>query len=138
MTATTIESRNEEAVRGCISAFESKDPAGVAAHLAPDVQLYNGPFDPQTSREEVQALLELFFPHVGSVQFRDLQLDAVGDMVFTERVECFGIPGGEGKEVKLPVCGIYRLNTDGKIAYWREYWDLDDWLAQGGPPFDQL
>ena len=138
MTATTIESRNEGTVRGYIAAFESKNPQGVAEHLAADVHLYNGPFDPQTSREEVQALLEIFFPHVGAIRFRDLRLEAIGDMVYTERLECFGIPDGKGKEIRLPVCGIYRLNADGKIVYWREYWDLNDWLAQGGPPFDEL
>ncbi len=138
MTTATIESRNEATVRGYIAAFENKDPAGVATHLAPDVYLCNGPFDPQTSREEVQGLLEAFFPHLGAVKFRDLRLFAGGDMVYTERVECFGIIGSDGDEVKLPVCGIYRLNDDGKIVYWREYWDLNDWLTQGGPSFDDL
>jgi limonene-1,2-epoxide hydrolase len=133
--ATKTESRNEQIVRDYIAAFERKDPAGIVADCADQVYMKNGPFDPTQTRADLQAVFEAFLPHVGSVQFRDLRLGAVGDMVYTERVECFGVPDGE---VALPVNAIYQFNDDGKVIDWREYWDLIDWLKQGGPSFDDL
>lgn len=137
-TTATIEARNEETIRRYIAAFERKDAVGIVEHCAAKVYMKNGPFDPTTTRDELQGLFEAFLPHVASVRFRDLTLNATGDMVYTERVECFGILGSDGKEVALPVNAIYQLDDDGKIIDWREYWDLNDWLAQGGPSFDDL
>jgi len=135
MSDTEIEARNAQTVRDYITAFECKDPAGIVSYCADQVCMKNGPFDPTHTRDELEALFEVFFPHVGEVKFRNLSLNAIGDMVYTERVECFGVPDGE---VALPVNAIYRLNDEGKIIDWREYWDLNDWLKQGGPPFDDL
>jgi limonene-1,2-epoxide hydrolase len=135
MPATEVETRNAQTVRTYIAAFEAKDPAGIVADCADKVYMKNGPFDATNTRDDLQALFSAFLPHVGAVKFKDLRLDAVGDMVYTERVECFGMPDGE---VALPVNAIYQFDADGKIVDWREYWDLNDWLAQGGPSFDDL
>lgn len=138
MTTQTIEARNEETIRTYIAAFERKDATGIVENCAPNVHMKNGPFDATTTRDDLHALFEAFLPHVASVRFEDLVLNAVGDMVYTERVECFGVVGGDGKEVALPVNAIYQLDENSKILDWREYWDLNDWLAQGGPSFDDL
>lgn len=138
MATDTVEARNAETIRTYIAAFERKDAAGIVENCAPNVYMKNGPFDATTTRDDLQALFEAFLSHVTSVRFRDLTLNAVGDMVYTERVECFGILGSDGKEVALPVNAIYQLDGNGKILDWREYWDLNDWLAQGGPSFDDL
>ena len=135
MSDTDIEARNTQTIRSYIAAFESKDPAGIVSQCADQVYMKNGPFDPSHTRDELEALFQAFLPHVEYVKFKDLTLAAVGDMVYTERVECFGVPDGE---VALPVNAIYKLNDDGQIIDWREYWDLNDWLKQGGPPFDDL
>jgi len=53
---------------------------------------------------------------------------AVGDLVFTERTDHFLTAG---KAVALPVAGVFELRN-GKIAAWRDYFDLQSFLAQSG------
>ena len=38
----------------------------------------------------------------------------------------------------LPVLGIFEFDDNGKICSWREYWDLQDWVARGGPALQVL
>ena len=49
-------------------------------------------------------------------------------MVFTERVDRFRIMG---KQVALPVAGVFEIRN-GKIAAWRDYFDMQTWMKQSG------
>jgi limonene-1,2-epoxide hydrolase len=51
---------------------------------------------------------------------------AEGDIVMTERVDNFLV--GETR-VAVPCMGIFELH-DGKIAAWRDYWDLKKFEKQ--------
>ena len=51
-----------------------------------------------------------------------------GDIVFTERVDRFQM--GD-KKVELPVAGVFEVR-DGKIAAWRDYFDMPTWTRQTG------
>jgi len=51
-----------------------------------------------------------------------------GDVVFTERVDRFQM--GD-KKVELPVAGVFEVR-DGKIAAWRDYFDMPTWTRQTG------
>ena len=51
---------------------------------------------------------------------------AVGDTVLTERVDVFHLPNGK---IELPVMGTFEVK-DGKIAAWRDYFDLNQYMTQ--------
>lgn len=51
---------------------------------------------------------------------------ASGDLVMTERVDNFLV---QGTRVSVPCMGVFELR-DGKIAAWRDYWDLKLFEAQ--------
>ena len=53
---------------------------------------------------------------------------ADGDVVLTERVDTFQM--GD-KTVALEVMGTFELR-DGKIAAWRDYFDMASWTRQAG------
>jgi limonene-1,2-epoxide hydrolase len=57
---------------------------------------------------------------------------AEGDIVMTERVDNFMV--GE-RRISVPCMGIFELR-DGKIAAWRDYWDLKQFERQlaAAPP----
>ncbi|HEV8574090.1 MAG TPA: limonene-1,2-epoxide hydrolase family protein, partial [Dehalococcoidia bacterium] len=46
--------------------------------------------------------------------------------VLTERLDKFALGG---KKIELPVMGVFEL-TDGKIAAWRDYFDMAAWTRQ--------
>jgi limonene-1,2-epoxide hydrolase len=55
---------------------------------------------------------------------------AEGSVVMTERVDNFVV--GQ-RPVSVPCMGIFELK-DGKIAAWRDYWDLKQFEAQVASP----
>ncbi len=53
---------------------------------------------------------------------------AAGNVVINERLDRFII---NGNDVELPVCGVFELR-DGKIAAWRDYFDMATFQKQMG------
>ena len=62
-------------------------------------------------------------PPAETIEFVVLHAAARGNLVFTERVDRFRIAG---KTVELPVAGVFEIR-DGRIAAWRDYFDLGTW-----------
>jgi limonene-1,2-epoxide hydrolase len=60
------------------------------------------------------------------VRFDVKHIVADGDVVLTERVDTFEIGG---RTITLPVMGTFEVR-DGKIAAWRDYFDLAQWTKQ--------
>ncbi len=60
-----------------------------------------------------------------------LNIASAGDTVFTERVDRVRLLDGE-KEVITNVAGIFTVDDDDKIVFWREYWDMLDIADQIG------
>jgi limonene-1,2-epoxide hydrolase len=51
--------------------------------------------------------------------------------VFTERTDEVTMRH-DGKRVAVLVCGVFDVNEESRITYWREYWDMQDILTQTG------
>jgi limonene-1,2-epoxide hydrolase len=49
--------------------------------------------------------------------------------VFTERTDEVTMRH-DGKRVAVLVCGVFDVDEENRITYWREYWDMQDILAQ--------
>lgn len=60
-----------------------------------------------------------------------LNIASSGDTVFTERVDRVRLLDGD-KEVITNVAGVFTVNDDDKIVFWREYWDMLDIADQIG------
>lgn len=60
-----------------------------------------------------------------------LNIASSGDTVFTERVDRVRMLAGD-KEVITNIAGIFTVNEDNKIVFWREYWDMLDIADQIG------
>ena len=75
------------------------------------------------------AALDIFLKPAQAVDFAVLHIAAVADTVLTERLDTFVIGASR---VELPIAGIFDLR-DGKIAVWRDYFDLATWTKQANP-----
>ncbi|HQS68639.1 MAG TPA: limonene-1,2-epoxide hydrolase family protein [Novosphingobium sp.] len=60
-----------------------------------------------------------------------LNIASAGDTVFTERVDRVRLIEGD-RDVITNVAGIFTVNDDDKIVFWREYWDMLDIAGQIG------
>jgi limonene-1,2-epoxide hydrolase len=63
---------------------------------------------------------------VERMEFRVRNIVGEGSVVLTERVDVFVMPN---VTVELPVMGTFEVR-DGKIAAWRDYFDLNQYMTQ--------
>ena len=91
-----------------------------------DAVYHNIPVAPVTGRDAIRETIAGFTAGVDTVEFRVLNISANGSVVLTERVDAFITPT---VTIELPVMGTFEV-VDGKIAAWRDYFDLNQFMSQ--------
>lgn len=117
---------NVELVRRFCAAFRSLDPDEVLEFFTDDAVYHNMPMRPVQGKAAIRPVLEMFLKPAERVEFVVLNAAADGDVVLTERLDKF-VMGG--RDVELPVAGVFEIR-DGKIAAWRDYFDMPTWSRQ--------
>jgi len=74
----------------------------------------------------IRGVLEPFFAPTLENEFKVLREAADGPRVFLERLDRHRLPD---KCVELPVTGVFEVH-DGKITFWRDYFDAATILSQ--------
>jgi limonene-1,2-epoxide hydrolase len=113
-------------VTAVINAIAEKDYDTALAHFTADCEYTNLPMGSVTGPAGVRAVLEPFFAPTIANELIILRSAVDGDTVFTERLDRHQIDTGW---VELPVNGV-SVFREGKIAVWREYFDLGTLLRQ--------
>ena len=118
---------NIDKVRDFFSRWEAKDIEGIVDAFSDTPFYHNIPMEPLTSKDSIRKFIEPFLEPATAVRFEThfIAEDANG-IVLTERTDSFEF--GE-KSISLPVMGTFEL-VDGKIAKWRDYFDLRDFETQ--------
>jgi limonene-1,2-epoxide hydrolase len=91
-----------------------------------DAVYHNIPVAPVTGKDAIRETIAGFTAGVDSVEFRMRNIVADGNVVLTERVDAFVTPA---VTIELPVMGTFEV-VDGKIAAWRDYFDLNQFMSQ--------
>ena len=113
-------SRNTELIEDFCRAWSRLDPAELATYFTEDGVYHNMPAGPVKGREAVEAFIRAFAGSWTETQWEILTLAETGDVVIAERID--RTHAGD-KFVELPCTGVFTLR-DGKIASWRDYFDL--------------
>jgi limonene-1,2-epoxide hydrolase len=113
-------------VRDFCAAWSVGDLDAILAFFTPDAIYHNIPMSPVQGVDAIRATIESFSAGVVSMEFVVNAIAADGNTVLTERVDRFI---GEAKTIELPVMGTFEL-VDGKIAAWRDYFDLNQFMSQ--------
>lgn len=108
-------------VEALIAAFNRRDRAAVAALLADDVVCTGIPLDPAVGIVATMALLDPFLC-AEEIDWQVLGIAAAGRTVFTERLDRFRFAGKGWTAVRA--AGVFEISADGRIAAWRDYFDL--------------
>jgi limonene-1,2-epoxide hydrolase len=101
-------------------------PTDLVEYFTDDAVYHNIPVEPAIGREAILGLLNMFLTPAEGVEFRVRNIVASGDVVLTERVDVFRLPNAT---IELPVMGTFEVK-DGKIAAWRDYFDLNSYMSQ--------
>jgi len=112
--------------RFCDDWGKGADTDVIIDYFTDDAIYHNIPIDPVAGKEAIKATFAMFTTGVKSIEFRVLNIVADGNTVLTERVDIFEM---ENVTIELPVMGTFELR-DGKIAKWRDYFDLNQYMTQ--------
>ena len=117
---------SKQIVRDFCAAWEAMDQPRILDAFTDDALYHNMPMPPASGKDAIKALLGFILGSAKSVKFDIKKIVAEGDVVLTERVDTFLL--GD-KTVALEVMGAFELR-DGKIAAWRDYFDMASWTKQ--------
>jgi limonene-1,2-epoxide hydrolase len=119
---------SEQLIREFCAAWRRKNIDELLGYFTPDAVYHNMPLEPLHGVDAIRATLDMFVTPAERIEFEMLGIASAGDLVFTERVDRFTMMG---KTVALPVAGVFQVRN-GKIAAWRDYFDMQTWLKQTG------
>jgi limonene-1,2-epoxide hydrolase len=117
---------SEKLVRDFCAAWRRRDIDELLGYFTADAVYHNMPMAPVEGHDGIRQVLEFFVPPAESIAFEIRHLVASGPVVLTERVDRFVIGG---KQIELPVAGVFEIRG-GKIAAWRDYFDMATWTRQ--------
>src|SRR5215510_14928157 len=118
---------NEQVVVGFFRAFDRLDLEGALSYLAEDCVHDDKPVGIHRGKEEIR---QFFAPQMKTLKSFRAELKetlSAGDMVMNERVDWIELQGG--KKAALPVMGAFEIRA-GKIAVWRDYYDMGSFHKQ--------
>ena len=117
----------ETVVREFCAAWPERSIDKLLTFFTDDALYHNMPMEPVTGKDGIREVMNLFVP-AEDLEAEIVHLAVRGNLVFTERVDRMTVGG---KKVVLPCAGIFEIR-DGKIAAWRDYFDLATWQRQAG------
>ena len=119
-----------EVVQDFCDAWGKGDLDGILEFFTPDAEYHNIPMDPVVGVDAIRALIAGFTAGVDKIEFRVKHQAANGNVVMNERVDAFITTE---RTIELPVMGVFEVTDDGKIAAWRDYFDLQQFMSQMAP-----
>lgn len=111
---------NDDLVRRFIAAWERRDTDFIVDCFADDGIYHATPLDPIAGKEAIRAFVASFEGKPpGRLEIRNQAASEA--VVLQERTDYLTM---NGNAVVLPIMGTFEMAPDGRIAAWREYFDL--------------
>lgn len=117
---------DENLVRAFCAAWSRRDIDQLLEFFTEDAVYHNMPAGPVCGHQGIREVFQLFVPPSEQIDWQMHNIASRDGIVFTERLDRF-VMGG--KPVELPVAGVFEIR-DGKIAAWRDYFDMQTWIRQ--------
>lgn len=117
---------NEALIREFCEAWSRKDIDELIGFFTEHSVYHNIPTEPAKGHDAIRGVLNLFVPMAKEIEFKIENLASDGDVVITERVDRFVMEKGE---ISIRVAGVFEIR-DGKIAAWRDYFDMQQFMSQ--------
>jgi limonene-1,2-epoxide hydrolase len=121
-----VSTDNEKLIMDFCDAWSRRDIDELLSFFTPDAVYHNMPMDPAHGVDQIRGVFGLFVPPSSEIAFEVHRIASNGETVLTERVDRFVM--GD-KTIELQVAGVFEIR-DGKIAAWRDYFDMAAWTSQ--------
>jgi limonene-1,2-epoxide hydrolase len=113
-------------IRRFLEACVRADAEEFASYFTEDAVWWNSPWSPITGRDAIRETLRRGAKLMTALPWEIRHIVADEGIVLTERVDNFQV--GDTR-IRVPCMGIFELRS-GKIAAWRDYWDLKQFERQ--------
>lgn len=123
-----MSAENEKLVTDFCQSWSRLNTDEVLSYMTEDCFYHNIPMEPMVGKAAIRKFVEPFLKNSQSATFEIKHTTSAGNVVMNERVDSFEMGP---KKVSLPVCGVFEIR-DGKIASWRDYFDLASFQKQMG------
>ncbi|MBH0122305.1 SgcJ/EcaC family oxidoreductase [Rhodococcus sp. CX] len=110
------------------AAWAEPDPAALAAYFTDDAVYHNIPLEEVHGRAAIEEYFAGMVATFGGIDFRIHRQLASDNLVLNERTDVLTV---NGRTVEVPVMGSFEV-VDGKIAAWRDYFDMGPLAATTG------
>ena len=117
----------EDVVTQFMNSFAAKDLDATLAFVSDDVYYDNVPIGDMRGKDAMRAFLAPMVKGNGPVEFVVHRQAATGNVVFNERTDKMVM---RGKDIAIAVAGIFEVNDEGLITFWRDYFDNGMFMKQ--------
>ena len=121
----------QETVEAFIGHWNSGNMEAMFAMCAEDVVWHNIPMEPISGKAVMRGVVDDFMANIASCDWQTHAIAANGNVVLTERTDGFTFK--DGRRAAIRVMGTFELNADGKIAAWRDYFDMAEFQREFAP-----
>lgn len=118
----------KDTVDAFIAHWNSGDMEAMYALCAENVVWHNIPMEPVTGKLAMRAAVDGFMGNVAACDWQVHAIAADGNTVLTERTDGFTFK--DGRRAAIRVMGTFELNAEGKIAAWRDYFDMGEFQRE--------
>lgn len=120
----------EETVTAFIDQWNRNDMEAMLAMCAEEVVWHNIPMEPIRGKEAMRAAVEGSMAGVEGCAWQVHAIAARGNTVLTERTDGFVLK--DGRTAKIRVMGTFEIDAAGRIAAWRDYFDMAEFTREFG------
>ncbi|HWA63310.1 MAG TPA: limonene-1,2-epoxide hydrolase family protein [Caulobacteraceae bacterium] len=118
---------NSQIVLDFIAAWEARDVERIVGMMTADARYLNVGLPEAVGHDQIRAMVTPFLGGAKAVRWTVRHIaETAGGAVLTERTDDFELAD---RMLSIPVMGVFELK-DGKIAAWRDYFDVPAFQAQ--------
>ena len=111
----------DELVTEFCKKWATPDPEELAGYFTENAVYHNIPMDAVQGREAIKEFIAGFTAGFDGIDFQVHRQVSDGNLVMNERTDVMRRKDAE--PISLPVTGVFEIE-DGKIAAWRDYFDM--------------
>ncbi|MFN3863150.1 MAG: limonene-1,2-epoxide hydrolase family protein [Erythrobacter sp.] len=118
----------QETVKAFIAYWNACDIDAMLGLCAQDIVYHNIPMEPIHGATAMRAMVENFLANIAACDWQVHAIAANGNTVLTERTDAFTFK--DGRRAAIRVMGAFDLDEAGRIAGWRDYFDMGEFQRE--------
>lgn len=112
----------QQTVEAFIGHWNACNIDAMLALCAEGIVYHNIPMEPVNGTAAMRVMIEGFLADIASCDWQTHAIAANGNTVLTERTDIFNFK--DGRRAAIRVMGTFDLDAEGRIAAWRDYFDM--------------